>query len=295
MIMNESKLQKQKVSLEFKCHCDYCKKYMKIIFFLKNELEKDIVQYIIQISLQNDILEYINADYVIRFVELKLINIKSRLSTLNKEKERAGLFLESIKTINYKLFDDIKYDENKPSFFNIPKSIITNTKDIIKDFDNKIIDFQVNIELVTSKLQDKKDSKNYYLEICKNHNKKIVDIKNLNAYNLYTTDEEQRLMIQKYFHRNLFTSILSFNDTKIYSTNWREIESRCCKYCHLFGHFVEKCKKKHCYVLCKNKNCDIEYCKTREFKCWLDHCKICCNHSHNTLDCPNLKNKKIHK
>jgi hypothetical protein len=66
--------------------------------------------------------------------------------------------------------------------------------------------------------------------LCKQHDTKII-LRNLNAYNLETTDPYQMNLIQQFysFQNRLFTAFL--NDEKV-KADWKEqLRLKCCKGC----------------------------------------------------------------
>jgi hypothetical protein len=256
----------KKVRLDFVCHCKSCIDYVYKIFLISQLYIKDISRLINYKIINNDFLLY--------------FNYKDKLTTLIDEFNRT-----------YEIHYHIKEHINHTRHIKAVLNYYNNTYDTIATFalsfktahdmcselGNNKRDYKTQLLLIKQEINHYKDYMTDFEVLCKQHDTKII-LRNLNAYNLETTDPYQMNLIQQFysFQNRLFTAFL--NDEKV-KADWKEqLRLKCCKGCALYGHCVEKCYTKHCYVICRIKNCSVDNCQHKLYKCHLDHCMTCYTH-----------------
>jgi hypothetical protein len=287
----DTSLAFKKVKFQFVCICKYCTDTINKIFLLKQLYIKDIALFISYQLIDYDYQLYTIGKSKLKELTLHKSEITNSYENITDQIDNAEATLNNIIRYKTTYVEDNLLLATKVSLFNLPPYFVGNTLNIIKDLKGVKKIYKQDLNVIEDQIT-KINSHNYKFEaLCKNHDNK-VRLVNLNAYNLETTDKDQINIIKKYYYYkdNLFTSALKDNKEEN-NEEWREnLRLKCCKGCSLFGHVVEKCYTKHCHYICRVKDCPVDNCKFKLYKCTLDHCFNCYSHSHTENKC--TKNKQ---
>lgn len=306
-------LSKRKVYLEFQCDCDYCKNNIKTILILK-ELSingqlfpSDLIFYILNLIIDSEFTQAKTIVTESQNIEREFDKVKGMLNKLYEKRDKGDKLIELTAFSIY-------YDDTKPSLFNVPQELIFETQTIMDRIHSDIIKYETERDLLSMKLTAVWNLKKYYETLYKRHDARLK-IKNLNRFNLYLPlpllpvkegnekDELQSQLIRRFYRGDIFISLANLSSYSEFirderMQDYREIlDTKCCLYCHLYGHHVEICRSKHCHILCRD--CKVNNCHLPLYDCSLPHCNICLTHEHSTFECQkgivSRKNKKRYR
>jgi hypothetical protein len=233
----KEELLKRKLYFTFYCTCGYCTNKINTHFLCKQLFIGDIATFILHLDYYHDIYTYRNN-------KIKIQNYRDNITIIEYERHNFSTLWVNIHTVlskyeQIKTYPDININQN---LFNVDDSIVTNTHILRADLELKMGQCSNGKELLEKQITKFVKENNILLEIFRIHDSRFF-LKNLTRYHIESDLPEHSQMIEKYALYDICSPVLTGITAATH--RWKEtLLSRCCEFCHLYGHKTSKCRNK---------------------------------------------------